>query len=152
MQEKYAKVRQLNSYISETNAVYHDIAQTLGISDSVMQVLYTALAYGGSCTVRQVCMLTGTSKQTISSALRRLEADALVRLEAVDGKQKRVCLTEQGFALAEKTAKIELDMEAAILDGWAGADRDAYLRLTKRYLEDLRRGAKLLRAGRKEPK
>lgn len=97
-------------------------------------------------------MLTGISKQTISSALRRLEADALVRLEAVDGKQKRVCLTEQGFALAEKTAKIELDMEAAILDGWSGGDRDAYLRLTKRYLEDLRRGAKLLRAGRKEPK
>lgn len=97
-------------------------------------------------------MLTGISKQTISSALRRLETDALVRLEAVDGRQKCVCLTEQGFALAEKTAKIELDMEAAILDGWSGGDRDAYLRLTKRYLDDLRRGAKLLRAGRKEPK
>ena len=152
MQEEYAEVRLLNSYISETNAVYHDIAQAVGISDSVMQVLYTALAHGGSCTVRQVCMLTGISKQTISSALRKLEADDLVRLEAVDGKQKRICLTGKGLSLAEKTAKIELDMESAILASWDSADRDAYLRLTKRYLEDLRHGAKLLRAGRKGTK
>ena len=152
MQDKYAKVRQLNAYISETNAVYHEIAQKLGLSDSVMQVLYTALAQGGSCTVREICLLSGISKQTINSALRKLEQEALVRLEAIDGKHKRICLTEQGSALAERTALPELDMEAAILESWESTDRDTYLHLTKRYLDDLRRGAKLLQPERKEQK
>ena len=150
MQEKYAKVRLLNAYISETNAIYHEVAQVLGLSDSVMQVLYTALTHGGSCTVREVCLLTGISKQTLHSALRKLEQEEFLRLEAVDGKQKRICLTEKGLALADQTARIELDLEASILESWSGADQDAYLRLTKRYLDDLRRGVKDLRGKRKE--
>lgn len=150
MQEKYAKVRLLNAYISETNAIYHEVAQALGLSDSVMQVLYTALTHGGSCTVREVCLLTGISKQTLHSALRKLEQKEFLRLEAVDGKQKRICLTEKGLALADQTARMELDLEASILESWSGADRDAYLRLTKRYLDDLRRGVKDLRGKRKE--
>ena len=150
MQEKYAKVRLLNAYICETNAIYHEVAQTLGLSDSTMQILYTALTHGGSCTVREVCLLTGISKQTLHSALRKLEQAQFLRLEAVDGKQKRICLTEKGLALAEETAQIELDLEASVLEGWSGADQDAYLRLTKRYLDDLRRGAKALRVKRKE--
>ena len=150
MQEKYAKVRLLNAYISETNAIYHELAQTLGLSDSVMQVLYTALTHGGSCTVREVCLLTGISKQTLHSALRKLEQEGLLHLEAVDGKQKRICLTEKGLSLAEKTARLELDLEASVLEGWSDAEQDIYLRLTKRYLDDLRRGVKDLCAKRKE--
>lgn len=150
MQEKYAKVRLLNAYISETNAIYHEVAQALGLSDSVMQVLYTALTHGGSCTVREICLLTGISKQTLHSALRKLEQEEFLRLEAVDGKQKRICLTEKGLALADQTARMELDLEASILESWSGADQDAYLRLTKRYLDDLRRGVKGLCGKRKE--
>ena len=150
MQEKYEKMRLLNAYICETNAVYHELAQALDLSDSVMQVLYTALTGGGSCTVREVCFLTGISKQTLNSALRKMESDGLLRLEAVDGKQKRICLTEAGLALANKTALVELDMETAILDSWPEEDREAYLRLMKRYLDDLRRGVKALQTRRKD--
>ena len=97
MQEKYEKMRLLNAYICETNAVYHELAQAVNLSDSVMQVLYTALTGEGSCTVREVCFLTGISKQTLNSALRKMESDGLLRLEAVDGRQKRICLTEAGL-------------------------------------------------------
>ena len=150
MQEKYEKIRLLNAYICEMNAVYHTLAQTLDLSDSVMQVLYTALAHGGSCTVREICLLTGISKQTISSCLRKLEQEDIIRLEAIDGKQKRVCLTEKGLTLANKTALVELDLETAILESWEDADREAYLHLTKRYLDDLRRGVKALQTKRKD--
>jgi len=146
MQEKYEKMRLLNAYICETNAVYHELAQAVNLSDSVMQVLYTALTGGGSCTVREVCFLTG------NSALRKMESDGLLRLEAVDGKQKRICLTEAGLALANETALVELDLETAILESWPETDREAYLRLMKRYLDDLRRGVNALQAKGKEQK
>lgn len=152
MQEKYEKMRLLNAYICETNAVYHELAQAVNLSDSVTQVLYTALTGGGSCTVREVCFLTGISKQTLNSALRKMESDGLLRLEAVDGKQKRICLTEAGLALANETALVELDLETAILESWPETDREAYLRLMKRYLDDLRRGVNALQAKGKEQK
>ena len=152
MQEKYEKIRLLNAYICEMNAVYHSLAQTLDLSDSVMQVLYTALAHGGSCTLREICLLTGISKQTLSSCLRKLEQEDIIRLEAIDGKQKRVCLTEKGLTLANKTALVELDLETAILESWPEAEREHYLQLTKRYLDDLRLGVKALQMKRKEHK
>ena len=146
---RYEKVLRLNALISETNAVYHDIAQCLGVSDSVMQILYVALGQGGSCTLREVCLLTGISKQTLSSALRKLEGENLVCLQAVDGKKKRICLTEKGTALAEVTAGRELDLEAAILEGWEPEAAASYLQLTERYLDGLRRGLQDLRQDRK---
>ena len=150
MQEKYKKVYTLNTLISETNGAYHSLSRELGISDSVMQVLYTALVQGGSCTVRDACLLTGNSKQTINSALRKMEAQGLVVLTAVDRKKKRICLTQAGEQLARNTAGKELDLEAAILDSWPPEDTENYLRLTKRYLDDLRRGLLTLTKDRKE--
>mgnify|MGYP004645641863 FL=1 len=140
MHDRYAKVSRLNAAISETNALYHELAQHFGLSDSVMQVLYTALCQGGSCTVRQVCLLTGISKQTISSALRNMEAQGLVALRAVDGRQKRICLTKAGSDLAMKTAGVELELESAVLEKWGEEMADTYLRLNELYLQGLRRG------------
>lgn len=152
MEEKYAKVHTLNALISETNGVYHEIAQGFGLSDSAMQVLYTAFCHGGSCTVRQVVLYSGISKQTISSALGKMEAEGLITLQAVDGKQKRICLTEKGKLLAEKTAKVELELETAILDSWGTEEAKRFLEMNRRYLDDLREGLKALRTGRKEGK
>ena len=152
MEEKYARVHALNGLISETEGVYHDIAQGFGLSDSVMQVLYTALCYGGSCTVRQLICYCGTSKQTISSALRKMESEELITLQAVDGKQKRICLTEKGKLLAERTARVELELEAAVLDSWGAEEAERFLEWNRRYLDDLRRGLKALRAKGKEKK
>ena len=152
MEEKYAKVHTLNALISETNGVYHEIAQGFGLSDSAMQVLYTAFCHGGSCTVRQVVLYSGISKQTISSALGKMEAEECIIFQAVDGKQKRVCLTEKGRCLAEKTAKVELELETAILDSWGTEEAKRFLEMNRRYLDDLREGLKALRTGRKEGK
>ena len=152
MEEKYARVHALNGLISETEGVYHDIAQGFGLSDSVMQVLYTALCHGGSCTVRQLICYCGTSKQTVSSALRKMESEELITLQAVDGRQKRICLTEKGTLLARQTAGVELELEAAVLDSWGAEEAERFLEMNRRYLDDLRRGLKALRAEEKESK
>ena len=120
MQEKYEKMRLLNAYICETNAVYHELAQAVNLSDSVMQVLYTALTGGGSCTVREVCFLTGISKQTLNSALRKMESDGLLRLEAVDGKQKRTGRYPAGFAKTWKKAVVKLSEDSKNIEIFEG--------------------------------
>lgn len=148
MDKNYSQVSRLNNVLSEINGLYHDLAQHLGVSDSVLGILYTAQCHGGACSLRQICLLTGMSKQTLNSALRKMEAEGLLSLQAVDGKQKKVCLTPAGKELASRTAVVELDLETSILDNWGPEETEAFLRLNERYLQCLRQGLSQLKESR----
>ena len=90
------EIHQINYLTSEMDALYHQASVKMGISDSVSIILYTLYDAGGSCLLRDICIATGTSKQTLNSALRGLEAKQLLRLEQHNGRSKRVILTESG--------------------------------------------------------
>lgn len=140
MEHSSKNLRRLNHLLSETNAAYHEAAARLGLSDSVSQILYTVCAYGGEyrCPLHRICTETGISKQTINSALRRLEADGLVRLERAGGRNKDVCLTERGTELAGRTVARIIAAENAVLAAWTAQEVEAYLSLTEKYLTGFR--------------
>ena len=79
-------LRRFNYLLSETDAAYHEAASRLGLSDSVMQILYTVCDSdsGERCPLSEVCRRTGISKQTINSALRRLEAGGCLTVYSVE--------------------------------------------------------------------
>lgn len=132
------EMRRFNYLISETNAAYHEAALKLGMSDSVMQILYTICNSGDSCQLGEICSLSGISKQTVNSALRKLEAGEIVYLEASVGRKKRVSLTDKGRALAAGTVVRLMEIENSILESWPKEEVEQYLELTRKYLEALR--------------
>lgn len=134
-------MRRFNHLLQETDAVYHEMAQHWGLSDSVMGVLYTLCDAGGRCSVREVCRLGGMSKQTVNSALRRMEGDGLIYLESA-GRGKDVCLTEAGEGLACRTARRVIQAENQVFAAWPQADVEQYLALTRRFQEALGEKAK----------
>lgn len=131
-------LKRYNYLLSETNAAYHDAACKLGLPDSSMIVLYTICDLGDPCPLREICRSAGISKQTVNSALRRLEADGMIYLENTAGKNKTVCLTEEGRKLSEQTARRIMDMENDIFASWTKEDVAQYLALTERYLQDFK--------------
>ncbi|MDE6602939.1 MAG: winged helix-turn-helix transcriptional regulator [Lachnospiraceae bacterium] len=131
-------LKRYNYLVSEIDAVYHEISQKLGISDSVSIVLYTICDLGDPCPLKSICRSSGISKQTINSALRKLEAEGILYLEPDGHKAKTVCLTEKGRALADRTAGKIIEMENDIFSSWAEEDVNLYLELTERYLRDLK--------------
>lgn len=135
----------LNYLIGETDAAYHELALAFGISDSMMRILYAICDMGDPCPLSMICRRSGQSKQTVNSALRRMENDGLVYLERRDAKQKNVCLTDAGKRLAERTAMRVLEAENAILSEWPQEDCDRYLALTERFLLCFREKTKELR-------
>ena len=143
MEHSSKNLRRLNHLLSETNAAYHEAAARLGLSDSVSQILYTVCAYddGYRCPLHKICVETGISKQTINSALRRLEGEGYVYLEQAGGKRKDVCLTAEGIALAERTVSRIIAAENAVFASWRAEDVEAYLELTEQYLTAFRREA-----------
>ena len=134
------EMRRLNCLIGETDSVYHEAAVKLGVSDSTMQILYTICMTGENyCQLSEIARLTGSSRQTIHSSVRKLEQEGVVCLKAKNGRDKIVYLTEYGKKIVEKTALRMIEIENDIFATWTIQDRQEYLRLTQKYLIDLKK-------------
>lgn len=133
------KLHRYNLLLSEMDAVYHEAAVRSGLSDSVMQILYAICAEGDACSLSGICKNVGMSKQTLNSALRKMEAQGLVYLENETPRRKRVCLTAQGKALAQRTALPLMEIENNIFMGWSEEEWTTYFRLTERFTKELRK-------------
>lgn len=130
--------KRLQLLFSETDAVYHEATLKFGLTDSSMIVLYTICLFDGSCPLGDIAALSGLPKQTVNSALRRLEGDGVLYLEAAGGRKKRVCLTEKGHGLCRDTALRLMRLEDEIYASWPPEDLEKYLSLTQRFLSGLR--------------
>lgn len=85
------------AYLSaEITSLYHKAAVKMGISDTVLNILYVLCEKEGQCLQSDIFRLTGISRQTINSAIRKLEKSELVYLEQREGRNTMVCLTEKG--------------------------------------------------------
>ena len=109
----------------------------MGLADSTMHILYTLLNDGGQCPLKKIRQLTGLPKQTLHSAISKLEEEGHILL-LTEGRAKSARLTESGLVLAEATAGKIIAAEDRIYAGWTPAELAAYLTLTERYLADLR--------------
>lgn len=144
MRSSSKDMKRLNHLIGETEAVYHEMAVRFGLSDSAVRILYTICDYddGTYCPLQIICRRTGISKQTINSAMRKLEDADIVYLTASGSKNKTVYLTEKGKSLASSTALRMIEIENHILDFWSKEDVEKYLELTERFLIALREQSK----------
>lgn len=129
-----AELKRFNYLAGEIDAAYHEAARRLGLSDSAMQVLYAICNKGQSCPLSEICRLSGLSKQTLNSALRKLELEGILYLESMGGRKKTACLTDRGKALAERTVAPLMEIENSILDSWPEAQREQYLDSMQKYL------------------
>lgn len=132
------ELKRYNYLAGEIEAAYHEVNSKLKISDSAMIILYAICDQGDSCLLRDICRNFCISKQTVNSALRKLEAEGAVYLEAADAKNKRVCLTEQGKRLSDRTARKMIEIENDIFSSWPEEEVEKYLELTERYLHDFK--------------
>lgn len=133
------QLRQFNYMIGEIDKIYHEAAVKFGLSDSVQAVLYTLRGEGKPCLISDICRFSGVSKQTLNSALRKMEQDGLITLAAVNGKQKSVSLTKKGEQTAESTADKIIDAENRVFSAWSDKERSEYLRLTRLYCDEFKK-------------
>ena len=92
----YLKTGEYTYLAGEINALYHEAAVKMGVSDSTMNILYVLCEKGDACLQSEISKLTGISRQTINSAIRKLEKDGIIYLKQGEGRNTIVCLTEKG--------------------------------------------------------
>ena len=138
-EEIQEKIYRINCLTEETDSIYHQAAVQFGLSDSSLLIFYMLYTNKGQCRLSDLYMVSGTSKQTVNSAIRKMEKEGMVYLEMYDGKSKMVYLTEKGKSYAEKTAGKLYEAECETFREWTQEEIDQYLQLTERYNRTLRK-------------
>lgn len=82
----YLKANQYTYLAGEINALYHEAAVKTGVSDSVQNILYVICEKGDRCLQSEISKLTGISRQTINSAIHKLEKEGIITLEQGKGE------------------------------------------------------------------
>ena len=125
----------INSLVSEIDSLYRRAAVNFGLSDSIMNVLYAICNYGDDVQISELVELTSLPKQTLNSALRKCEKAGLTEIETASHKNKRVKLTPDGKALAEKTVIKIIATENRVLSDFTAGEREDYIRLMQKFLD-----------------
>lgn len=132
------KMRQLNYILGVINNLYHEAAVKLGLSDTTMTILYVLSQNNGSCVQRDIYHLTGLTRQTVNSAVRKLVKEGILATTAGEGRTVVITLTPTGYELAKKTVYRILQIEDEIFESWSDEEIDFYLQLTERYRDQMK--------------
>lgn len=135
----YLETEQYTFLAGEINALYHEAAVKMGISDSVQNILYVLCEKGGKCQQSEISKLTGISRKTINSAIRKLEKEELVYLEQGKGRNTILCLTEKGEKFSSEKIGSLHEIENKIWNELTVEEQQQYLTLTKKYRDGLKK-------------
>ena len=139
MQESiFHQIHRLNYLTSELDGMYHQASVQIGLAASAMRILYAIYDNGDGCLLNTICRQAGISKQTVNSAIRKLEKAEILYMVHFRGKSKKVMLTEKGKAYLGQTAARIYEAESRAFAAWTEADVEEYLRLTGKFAESFR--------------
>ena len=111
----YLETEQYTFLAGEINALYHEAAVKMGISDSVQNILYVLCEKGGKCQQSEISKLTGKGRNTI------------------------LCLTEKGEKFSSEKIGSLHEIENKIWNEWTVEEQQQYLTLTKKYRDGLKK-------------
>ncbi|WP_103063473.1 MarR family winged helix-turn-helix transcriptional regulator, partial [Actinomyces qiguomingii] len=103
---------------------YHRAARAAGLSDAAFDILYALHMEGEGCSQSRLGELCFTRKQTVNSAIKRLQEDGIVHLEPGPGRSTHVYLTDQGSALIAEHIIPIINAELTALASITSAQRN----------------------------
>ena len=122
----------LLAYNRETKRLddlYRSAAKRFGIPECAFWILYTLRVEQRQFTQAEICEFLIEPKQTVNSALKKLEAGGYLALASgADQRSKRVVLTEKGERFAAEQIDLVPEAEAEALFAMPPEDRAAFIR------------------------
>jgi len=126
-------LRNYNQAYLKMDELYHGYAVKCGLSDCSFWILYILCEAGEGCSQKDLCKMLSVSKQTIHSAIRKLEQDGIVFLKAGNGKDKYIYLTETGKKFVEEKIGAIMKVENETFQRMGEEEARELQRLTWHY-------------------
>lgn len=93
LRDELVRLNQINKAMNDG---YHEASVRHGVNDSTFDILYSIYELGDGCLQRDICKVSYLAKQTVHSAIRKLEQDGMICMEPGKGRQMHIRLTEKG--------------------------------------------------------
>ena len=129
------KYREMNIILENIDVYYHEAAKKLGLTDAEFDVLYSLVQSDDYIPQKNIYHETGKSKSTINYAIKKLQSDNIIKLNAIDGRSTQIKLTDKGKKLAYNTVVRVIEIENRIYDTWSEEEKNIVLRLNRSFLE-----------------
>lgn len=136
------EMREFSCMYKELDDLYHSIALKVGLSDSAFEVLYAVCVLGDGCSQTDICEQAFVIKQTLNSAIRKLERERMIYKTKGKGRTLCIHLTEQGRIFVKQHIYPVIQMENDAFRHMDKEESRELLRLTRKYLESIRKEAK----------
>lgn len=137
-------VKEFNQLYKEFDVLWHELALSIGVSDSALEILYSIYVLGNGCMQKDICKMSFARKQTINSSIQKLEKDGMLSMERGKRREMHICLTEKGQKFVTENIAPVVNMENKVFEEMAPEESNELLRLTKKYLENYRNKVKEL--------
>lgn len=134
----------LNRLYKRVDKIYSGLAMRFGLTDTAFWILYAVSHAEEPLTQHDLCSAWFYPAQTINSAVSSLLKKGLLRLEVIPDtrKRKNILLTDEGKAIVCRTMDHVDEIERNAFNKFTEEERELYLSLFKRHLENLEREEK----------
>lgn len=130
-------IKEFDQLQKKMDSIYNKLAKSSGLSDTAFWIIYTIKNEKETYKQKDLCNMWFYSKQTINSALKKLEEQDIINLISVNEnrKDKKVILTECGKQLAKELIEPVIEIEKKSLENIE--KRREFLKLFKKYIETM---------------
>lgn len=134
---------QYNQLLKEYDDIYRNVAKCFHMSETEFWILYHLYTEKKQPTQRELCMRLHAPKQTIHSALRKMEHEGWIQyMEANDHRMKRILLCDKGKAAAHQSVALITEKEEQAFLCFSEEEKSLFLSLLQRYIVHLQENMK----------
>lgn len=130
-------IKEFNQLLKKMDNVYDKLAKSSGISDTAFWIIYTIKNEKETYKQKDLCVMWSYSKQTINSALKKLEEQNIIKLVSLpeNKKDKKIILTDYGEQIAKELIDPVNEIEKESLKQLKEAN--IFIDLFKKYIETM---------------
>ncbi len=120
------------------NRLYREAATRMGLSGSVLDVLYSVNYLGEGCLQKEICTTSYLPKQTVHSAVDKLVGDGLLRKESGSGRAVALYLTAAGKEFVEARIVPIVQAEQRAFESMSSEEQQHFYKLAMRLADAFR--------------
>lgn len=133
------RLAEYNSIIKEHEDLYRQLAKRFGMSECSFWILYSLRETNTSITQSELCYALSQPKQTINSALKKMQDYGFIELLiSQDRRKKYIHLTDKGALLAQETVDKVILLENQTFDTFTEEEQSLFLQLLHKYTDNLK--------------
>lgn len=135
----YDMLIKYNGLLKEYDDIYRNVSKQFHMSETEFWILYILYTEQIQPTQRDLCLRLHIPKQTIHSALRKMEQAEWIHYIALkDHRMKQIALSKKGYQAALSSVALITEKEESAFQCFSDEEKSNFISLLERYVIHLK--------------